>query len=48
LGLAIAQSVVSDHQGRIAVKSAPGQGTTFAIELPRHREDAAQFSAQTG
>jgi signal transduction histidine kinase len=48
LGLAIAQSVVSDHQGRIAVKSAPGQGTTFVIELPRRREDAPQFSAKSG
>ncbi|HKC70348.1 MAG TPA: ATP-binding protein, partial [Terriglobales bacterium] len=48
LGLAIAQSVVSDHHGRIAVKSAPGQGTTFVIELPRGLEEAAQFSAQTG
>ncbi|HKT69896.1 MAG TPA: ATP-binding protein [Terriglobales bacterium] len=49
LGLAIAQSVVSDHHGRITVKSAPGQGTTFVIQLPRRREDAAaQFSAQTG
>jgi nitrogen fixation/metabolism regulation signal transduction histidine kinase len=33
LGLAIVQSVVSDHQGRIAVESAPGKGTTFRIEL---------------
>ena len=48
LGLAIAQSVISDHHGRITVKSAPGQGTTFVIQLPRRREDAAQSSAQTG
>jgi nitrogen fixation/metabolism regulation signal transduction histidine kinase len=48
LGLAIAQSVVSDHHGRIAVKSARGQGTTFVIELPRGLEGAAQFSARTG
>ena len=34
LGLAIVQSVVSDHRGSIAVESAPGQGTTFVIELP--------------
>ena len=35
LGLAIVQSVVSDHQGRIAVESEPGKGTTFRIVLPR-------------
>ena len=34
LGLAIVQSVVSDHGGRISVKSEPGKGTTFVIELP--------------
>lgn len=48
LGLAIVQSVVSDHQGRIAVRSAPGQGTTFVIELPRRREPAAEFSTSQG
>jgi two-component system nitrogen regulation sensor histidine kinase NtrY len=48
LGLAIVQSVVSDHQGRIAVKSAPGRGTTFVIELPQRREEAMQFSAHSG
>jgi signal transduction histidine kinase len=36
LGLAIAQSVVSDHGGTIGVKSQPGRGTTFRIELPRN------------
>jgi two-component system nitrogen regulation sensor histidine kinase NtrY len=35
LGLAIVQSVVTDHKGRIAVESAPGQGTTFRMELPK-------------
>ena len=34
LGLAIVQSVISDHGGRISVRSQPGQGTTFIIELP--------------
>ncbi|HTZ94844.1 MAG TPA: ATP-binding protein [Terriglobales bacterium] len=34
LGLAIAQSVISDHGGRISVRSKPGEGTTFTIELP--------------
>jgi signal transduction histidine kinase len=33
LGLAIVQSVVSDHGGRISVKSEKGKGSTFRIEL---------------
>lgn len=33
LGLAIVQSVVSDHHGTITVKSEPGKGATFRIEL---------------
>ncbi len=33
LGLAIVQSVISDHGGTINVKSEPGRGTTFVIEL---------------
>ncbi|MGB8915225.1 MAG: ATP-binding protein [Candidatus Sulfotelmatobacter sp.] len=40
LGLAIVQSVVSDHGGSIRVKSEPGRGTTFVIELPRGLETA--------
>jgi signal transduction histidine kinase len=35
LGLAIVQSVVSDHHGTISVRSQPGRGTTFVVELPR-------------
>jgi signal transduction histidine kinase len=34
LGLAIAQSVVSDHGGRISVESEAGVGTSFHIHLP--------------
>ena len=33
LGLAMVQSVVSDHKGRIAVESEKGKGTTFRIDL---------------
>jgi signal transduction histidine kinase len=38
LGLAIVQSVISDHGGRIRVRSESGRGTTFVIELPRNVE----------
>jgi two-component system nitrogen regulation sensor histidine kinase NtrY len=34
LGLAFVQSVISDHGGTISVRSEPGNGTTFTIELP--------------
>jgi len=34
LGLAIAQSVISDHHGRITVSSKKEHGTTFHVELP--------------
>src|SRR5581483_11019078 len=34
LGLAIAQWIAEQHGGRITVKSAPGQGSTFSVWLP--------------
>jgi len=34
LGLAISHSIISRHNGRISVESAPGTGTTFTIDLP--------------
>jgi len=37
LGLAIVQSVVSDHGGKIWVKSTPGKGASFVIELPKQK-----------
>ncbi|MGH2457012.1 MAG: ATP-binding protein [Candidatus Limnocylindria bacterium] len=39
LGLAIARSIVEMHGGGIEVTSALGQGTTFAVRLPRHRDE---------
>jgi two-component system, NtrC family, sensor kinase len=35
LGLAVAHGIITSHGGRIRVESAPGEGSTFIIRLPR-------------
>jgi signal transduction histidine kinase len=35
LGLYIVQEIVATHGGQVSVQSAPGQGTTFTLTLPR-------------
>ncbi len=47
LGLAIVQSVVSDHGGRISVRSEPQRGTIFVIELPDNPEMRQKAAART-
>lgn len=34
LGLAMAFGIIAQHEGTIAVESAPGQGSTFVVKLP--------------
>ncbi len=38
LGLPIVQRIVSEHGGKIRVRSQPGKGTTFYVNLPIHPE----------
>lgn len=40
LGLAIAQTIVKNHHGKIAVASEEGLGTTFTVTLPAGKETA--------
>jgi PAS domain S-box-containing protein len=42
LGLSLAQGIVSRHEGSLAVQSAPGEGSTFTLELPAARTVAAK------
>ena len=37
LGLLTTRKIVQEHGGRIDVRSAPGEGTTFQVRLPRKR-----------
>ena len=47
LGLSIVKSIIDQHGGSIAVKSATGRGTTFTVRLPfvAHEKSAAIASA---
>jgi two-component system NtrC family sensor kinase len=38
LGLSICQGIVKEHGGKLTLKSMPGHGATFTIELPPARE----------
>jgi FixJ family two-component response regulator len=42
LGLAISRTIVAAHGGTLAVRSAPGAGTTFRVELPSRPPENAR------
>ena len=42
LGLSIVAALVAAHGGRVGVRSAPGEGTRFLVELPLHRGGAPE------
>jgi two-component system, NtrC family, sensor kinase len=39
LGLALSQSIVEKHKGKIDVQSTPGEGSCFTIKIPRNLPD---------
>ena len=46
LGLSISYGIVERHGGRMLVGSAPGEGTTFVIELPRVARPPAETASE--
>jgi signal transduction histidine kinase len=45
LGLAIARWIAAEHDGRLTVQSAPGQGSTFTLAVPVTQDAAASQPA---
>jgi len=48
MGLAVVHGIVTSHEGAITVASTLGQGTTFAIYLPKIQEASADISGPDG
>ena len=48
LDLAIAYQIAQAHQGSVRVKSLPGQGAVFTVELPEHAAAVPEPSPVTG
>jgi signal transduction histidine kinase len=46
LGLPVTQKIIREHGGKISVTSAPGQGSTFVIELPSARRGEAKGTSE--
>jgi CheY-like chemotaxis protein len=48
LGLAAVMGIVERHNGRIRIRTAPGEGTTFRIFFPALDESAEQHATRNG
>ncbi|HHW22676.1 MAG TPA: HAMP domain-containing histidine kinase [Clostridiaceae bacterium] len=48
LGLYLADCIVRMHDGSISVKSSPGKGSTFTVELPVKRIDKTEAGKESG
>ena len=48
LGLSVSYSIVQKHSGKIELRSAPGQGTSFRVMLPRTRANHLHGEAVHG
>jgi signal transduction histidine kinase len=46
LGLPVSQKIIREHGGKITVKSRPGQGATFLIELPMSQLPDSKTAAE--
>jgi len=49
LGLSVSRAIVEGYGGTLTIRSAPGQGATFALALPaaRAREGSSELAATT-
>jgi signal transduction histidine kinase len=47
LGLAIAEWIIAQHRGQVTVQSAPGQGSSFLVELPLQAVEDSSFAGRT-
>ncbi len=46
LGLPVSQKILTEHGGKIAVESLPGQGACFTLELPAVSPNTLTVSGQ--